>query len=70
MKYMFDKSNEIAVLKTSIKMLEQRKQRLVASLAVQGDTKDSRYWLEFDLKRIESLLQEANLELARKTDAQ
>jgi hypothetical protein len=64
---MFDKSNEIAVLKTSIKMLEQRKQRLMASLAVQGDAKDSRYWVESDLDRIESQLQEANLELARKT---
>jgi hypothetical protein len=64
---MFDKSNEIAVLKTSIKILQQRKQRLLASLAVRGDTKDSRYWVESDLERIESQLQDANLELARKT---
>jgi hypothetical protein len=64
---MFDKSNEIAVLKTSIKILQQRKQRLLASLAVRGDTKDSRYWVESDLERIESQLQDPNLELARKT---
>ena len=67
---MFDKSNDVAVLKTSIKMLEQRKQRLLASLTVQGDSKDSRYWVESDLERIEAQLQEANLEVARKTGAQ
>ena len=66
---MFDKSNEVAVLKTSIKMLEQRKQRLLASFAAEGNTND-RYFAQSELDRIEFQLQEAKLALAAKIDSQ
>ena len=54
-------------LKTSIKMLEQRKQRLLASLNFEGA--NDRYFAQSELDRIEFQIQEANLELARKTDS-
>jgi hypothetical protein len=67
---MFEKSNEIAVLKTRIKQLEQRKQRLLAACNDEGNTHDSHYWVQSDLERIDCQIQDANLELARKTGAE
>ena len=66
---MFDKSNDIALLKTRIKQLEQRKQRLLASLSVDVN-KNDHYFTQSELDRIEFQLREANLELAQKTDAE
>ena len=66
---MFDKSNEISVLKTRIKLLEQRKQRLRASLSVAGNTYDH-YFAQSELDRIEFQLQEANLDLAQRTSVE
>ena len=63
---MFDKSNDSALLKTRIKQLEQRKQRLLASLSVDVN-KNDHYFAQSELDRIEFQLQEANLALARKT---
>jgi hypothetical protein len=65
---MFDKSNEVSVLKTRIKMLEQRKQRLLASLKVEGDKHDQ-YFAQSELDRIDFQLQETTLQLAQKTYA-
>lgn len=59
---MFERSSEVSVLKGRIKLLEQRKQRLLAALRVEGDTHDH-YFSQSELERIESQLQEANLEL-------
>jgi hypothetical protein len=64
---MFDKSNDIAVLKTRIRHLEQRKERMLASSAA-GDTHG--YWLQSDLERIEAQISEAKAELAQKTGAE
>ena len=66
---MFERSSEVAVLKTRIKLLEQRKQRLLAALRVEGNTND-RYFSQSELERIEYQLQEAKLELAQKTGEQ
>jgi hypothetical protein len=66
---MFDKSNDVALLKTRIKQLDQRKQRLLASLSVDVN-KNDHYFTQSELDRIEFQLQEANLELARKTGVQ
>jgi hypothetical protein len=62
---MFEKSNDIAVLRTRIKQLEQRKERMLATSAA-GDPHG--YWLQFDLERIETHIGEAKAELARKTE--
>jgi hypothetical protein len=62
---LFDKSNDIAILKTTIRHLEQRKERMLASSAT-GDPHG--YWLQSDLERIETQIREAKAELARKTE--
>jgi hypothetical protein len=66
---MFERSSEVSVLKTRIKLLEQRKQRLLAALGVEGNTHDH-YFSQSELERIEYQLQEAKLELAQKTGEQ
>ena len=66
---MFDKSNEISVLKTRIKILEQRKQRLLASLNVAGNTHDH-YFAQSELDRIQFQLQEVNRDLVQRTGAE
>ena len=63
---MFERSSEVSVLKTRIKLLEQRKQRLLAELRVEGNTNDH-YFSQSELERIEYQLQETNQELAQKT---
>jgi hypothetical protein len=66
---MFERSSEVAVLKTRIKLLEQRKHRLLDALRVEGSTRDH-YFSQSELERIEYLLQETKLELAQKTGEQ
>jgi len=61
---MFDLSNETSVLKTRIKLLEKRKQRLVA--ATGQDISNSAYWTNSGLEQIEAELSEARSELAQK----
>jgi hypothetical protein len=63
---MFERSSEVSVLKTRIKLLEQRKQHLLAALRVEENTHDH-YFSHSELERIACQLQEAKLELARKT---
>ena len=63
---MFERSSEVSVLKTRIKLLEQRKQRLLAELRVEGNTNDH-YFSQSELERIEYQLEETKLELAQKT---
>ena len=59
---MFDLSNEISVLKTRIRHLEQRKQRLMSASL----TSDTQYWVSLDLERIETELREAKEELGKR----
>ena len=66
---MFERSSDVSVLKTRIKLLEQRKQRLLAALSVEGNTHDD-YFSQSELEKIEYHLQEANLELAQKSGEQ
>ena len=61
---MYERSSEASVLKTSIKLLEQRKQRLLAALRVEGNIHDH-YFSQSELERIEYQLKEAKLELAQ-----
>ena len=61
---MFDLSNEVSVLKTRIRFLEQRKQRLLA--ARDQDDSGSAYWTSSGLEKIEAELSEARAELAKK----
>ena len=58
---MFDLSNEIAILKTRIRMLEQRIQS-VASV----DDSNTLYWAQSDLRRIDDEIREAKAQLAEK----
>lgn len=61
---MFDLSNEISALKTRIRFLEQRKQRLISA---RGDEdSSSAYWTSSDLQRIEDDIREAKSELAQR----
>ncbi|HEY2468252.1 MAG TPA: hypothetical protein VGI45_10515 [Terracidiphilus sp.] len=62
---MFERSNNISVLKTRIRHLQQRKERMINSAA--GDDPHG-YWLQSDLERIETQLGEAQAELARMTE--
>jgi hypothetical protein len=66
---MFERSSDVSVLKARIKLLKQRKQRLLAALRVEGNTQDH-YFSQSELERIEYQLQEANLELDQKTGEQ
>lgn len=65
---MFDLSNEISVLKTRIRFLEQRKQRLLATK--DQDDSSSAYWTSSGLEKIEAELSEARTELAQKQGEQ
>ena len=49
-------SDEVSVLKTRIRLLEQRKQRLLAALGMEGNTQDH-YFSQSELERIEYQLQ-------------
>lgn len=60
---MFDKSNEISVLKARIHNLELRKQRLLSGNHADSD---SSYWVTSDVARIESQISEAKAELAQR----
>ena len=63
---MFDLSNEVSVLKTRIKHLEQRRKRLLATIPAS----DSQYWISSDLERIDTEIREAREELAKKQTAE
>ena len=60
---MFELSNDIAMLKTRVRHLEQRKARLMAA---SGSDDSSGYWVSSDLARIDEQLREARVELAEK----
>ena len=60
---MFELSNDIAILKTRVRHLEQRKARLMAA---SGSDDSSGYWFSSDLARIDEQLREARVELAEK----
>jgi hypothetical protein len=62
---MFERSTEVSVLKTRIKLLEQRKQRLLDALRIEGNKHDH-YFSQSELERIEYQVREAKLELAQK----
>ena len=59
---MFELSNDGAILKTRIRMLEQRKQRILAQAT---DDSSSLYWAQADLERIENELREVKAQLAK-----
>jgi hypothetical protein len=61
---MFERSSNISVLKTRIRHLEQRKERILA----QSLADSNGYWLQSDLARIETQLSDAQAELARTTE--
>ena len=61
---MFDLSNEIAILKTRIRMLEQRRQRIQSVASV--DDSNTLYWAQSDLRRIDDEIREAKAQLAEK----
>lgn len=63
-KFMFDLSNELSVLKTRIRFLEQRKQRLLAGK--DHDDSSSAYWTSSGLERIEAELLEVRSGLAQR----
>lgn len=63
---MFESADEAAVLKSRIRLLELRKQRLLAASQSGNPTAN---WLSGDLERIESEMQQAKLELAEREGA-
>lgn len=62
---MFELSNNVAILKTRKRMLEQRKQRILAQAT---DDRNSLYWAQADLERIENELREVKAQLAEKEE--
>jgi hypothetical protein len=60
---MFELSNKVSILRTRIRQLEQRKERMLA----QSLADSNGYWVQSDLARIETQLNEAKMELAQKT---
>ena len=63
---MFELSNEVSILKTRIRQLELRKERLMAASL----SSDTQYWVSSDLERIETQLAEARQQLADKESAE
>jgi hypothetical protein len=61
---MFDLSNEVSALKTRIRFLEQRRERLLRAKSDEDST--SAYWTSSDLLRIEHEIREAKSELAQR----
>ena len=61
---MFDLSNECAVLKSRIRLLELRKKRLLA--ASQVDDGNSLYWVQSDLLRLDNEIQEAKSQVVER----
>ena len=68
--FMVDRSQAIETLKTRIRMLELRKQRVLIALEVEGSTPEYRLQLRMDLVKIDSQLFDLEFELRQKTEVQ